>query len=522
MSPEWVTPMSEMGDVGSHHPYACFTRSMTPGANRHRTRLNPLTEGNIMGTVFRKVVTRPVPAGATITQCRDGTATAKWTPRGARRPVVAPVVTLDDGRQVVRQESGSYFARYRDAGGLVREVTTRCRDKAAAEQRLAELERRADRIRAGVMTRREADAADRMNESLDQHIDDYIDRLPGKRGGQATPLHRDNTRRYLRRLAADCGWSCPADLSRSDLEAWIADQSRKGRSARSINCHRAAAAAFASWLADPLIGRLPSNPFGTGRAGVPKADEESDPRRRRRALWPDELTRLVEAAYNAPEPPTTRRYGEHGETVNRYACRLTGRDRGDLWLFLAGTGLRRDEVRKLIVADVRLDAVPPHVRVTAAAAKSRKEQSVPLRSDLVEMLRTRLAGRRPTDNVFEVPGGLIRRFNADCRRAGIPKRDAEGRTVDVHSLRTTFATMLSRSGVTPRVAMELLRHSRIDLTMRTYTDPRLLPLAAAVESLPSVAPSVALSVAAPGDFARLSVASPGTDVQGAGISSDVA
>ena len=32
------------------------------------------------------------------------------------------------------------------------------------------------------------------------------------------------------------------------------------------------------------------------------------------------------------------------------------------------------------------------------------------------------------------------------------------------------------------VAMELIRHSEIGLTMKVYTDPRLLPLAAAIEA----------------------------------------
>ncbi len=447
-----------------------------------------------MGHVYRKIVTRPVPAGAIVTRSRDGTATAKWTPRGSRRPVVAEVITLDDGRQVIRQESGFYFARYRDADGLIRDGSTKCKDKAAAEQALADLERRAERVRSGVMTRRESDAADRMRQSLDKHIDDYIQRLPGKRGGSATATHGEDVKRCLKRLAADCGWNCPADLRREDLERWMSDQARADRSARSINSHRAAVVAFANWLADPLIGRLPANPFGTGRTAIRKADEESDPRRHRRAMTTDELTRLIEAARKAPRRPQERR-GEGDAGLSGLAPeRLSGEHRADLYAFLAGTGLRVGEVRKLTVADVCLDAAVAHVRVPAAVAKSRKEQTVPLRADLVEMLRRHVAGKASGEPVFEVPACLIKRFNADCKRAGIAKRDADGRTVDVHSLRTTFGTMLSRAGVPPRVAMELMRHSRIELTMKTYTDPRLFDLAGAVESLPSVAPA-AVSVA---------------------------
>ena len=466
-----------------------------------------------MGSVFRKTTCRPVPAGAVIIRDRQGNETAKWTPRRASRPVTAPVKTLDDGRKVVEIATGAYYAKYRDADGFVCTVSTGCRDELNARQRLADLERRAERVKSGVLTRREADAVDRLHEPIDRQVAEYVSRLPGRRGGLASPVHRENTRRYLERLAAECRWACLADLSRADLERWIADQSRPGpdgkpiRSARSINCHRAAAVAFANWLADPHIGRLPSNPFGTGRTTTAKADEDADPRRHRRALSPDELARLVDAAKNAPGRRPERRGEGDGSSAKRPAERLSGRDRADLWLILAGTGLRVGEVKKLTVADIRLDAVPPHVRIPASVAKSRREQTVPLRSDLVAILRGRLAGRKPADPLFAIPADLIARFNADCRRAGIPKRDGEGLTVDVHSLRKTFGTMLSRSGVAPRTTMELMRHSRIDLTMSVYTDPKLLPLAAALEA---TTPSVVAKVVATGDSRRHFGASGGT------------
>jgi integrase len=150
------------------------------------------------------------------------------------------------------------------------------------------------------------------------------------------------------------------------------------------------------------------------------------------------------------------------------------------------------------------------------------EQTIPLRSDLVVLLRRRLAGRKPADGIFEIPAALIRRFNADCRRAGIPKRDEEGRTVDIHSLRTTFGTYLALAGVAPRTAMELMRHSEIGLTMKVYTDPRLLPLAAAVEATSSVVPRVVPKVVPPGVSQGHPVALPGTDGRDEGVPSDVA
>lgn len=88
--------------------------------------------------------------------------------------------------------------------------------------------------------------------------------------------------------------------------------------------------------------------------------------------------------------------------------------------------------------------------------------------------------------LFDVPDGLVRIFDRDLAAAGIAKKDADDRTVDVHGLRHTFATMLSQAGVRPRTAQELMRHSDIRLTMTTYTHLGLVDTAGAVESLPSL------------------------------------
>ncbi|MCC5830934.1 MAG: site-specific integrase [Phycisphaeraceae bacterium] len=63
--------------------------------------------------------------------------------------------------------------------------------------------------------------------------------------------------------------------------------------------------------------------------------------------------------------------------------------------------------------------------------------------------------------------------------------DERGRIVDIHSLRHTFNTHLSASGVHPRTAMATIRHSRIDLTMNYDVDPSLLDVAGAVNALPA-------------------------------------
>ena len=83
-----------------------------------------------------------------------------------------------------------------------------------------------------------------------------------------------------------------------------------------------------------------------------------------------------------------------------------------------------------------------------------------------------------------MPRGFIRVFDRDLEAAGIPKEDERGRTADIHALRHTFGTHLSKNGVAPRTAQAAMRHSKLELTMNVYTDPELLDVAAFMEALP--------------------------------------
>jgi Phage integrase family len=77
-------------------------------------------------------------------------------------------------------------------------------------------------------------------------------------------------------------------------------------------------------------------------------------------------------------------------------------------------------------------------------------------------------------------------LNRDLKAAGIPKRDDRGRVIDVHAMRTTFGTLLSKGGVPLRTAQAAMRHSDPSLTANVYTDPRLLDVGAALNALPAL------------------------------------
>jgi hypothetical protein len=71
-----------------------------------------------------------------------------------------PLTTGNDGSERIREESATYVARYRDGNGFVVGVSTKCRDKTAAQSVLADLERRAEKVRARILTSAEDRIAD--------------------------------------------------------------------------------------------------------------------------------------------------------------------------------------------------------------------------------------------------------------------------------------------------------------------------------------------------------------------------
>src|SRR5438046_941952 len=81
----------------------------------------------------------------------------------------------------------------------------------AARQVLADLERKAELVRSGVMTATEAAIGDHQAASLAEHFDAYLAHLEA---AGVTKEHRANVKRQLHRLAADCAFGRLADLSR--------------------------------------------------------------------------------------------------------------------------------------------------------------------------------------------------------------------------------------------------------------------------------------------------------------------
>jgi len=498
-----------------------------------------------MGSVFKPFVTRPLPEGAQLVT-RAGKRVAVWTDASGKKRQ-APATAGDTPR--IRERVGTYVAKYRDGDGVVRRVSTGCKSRDAARAVLADLEGRAEKVKAGIVTQAEANVAEHADTPIVEHVDAYVAALARKRGKGArrtvAPRHVTNVTHTLRLAVAECSFRRLRELNRDAVERWVSrlldlpdgdvlDDGgtvvTPGRpAARTINARLATLTAWGNWLVES--GRLTVNPF----ARLRKLEEADDVRRQRRALTADELRQLLTVARlrpiaefgrpvvkrDTPVPGKPRATWTRAEltfdnvvdAAERGRARLRpdvverlehdGRERALLYAVLVTTGLRKGELAALTVGDVRLDEPQPVVVLPGADAKNGERATLPLRADVAAELRAWIDDKAegvcrqrvgvagvtvpPADMpLFYVPSALVKILDRDLAAAGIPKRDDRGRTVDVHALRHTFATHLVAAGVAPRTAQAAMRHSSLELTMQLYTDPRLLDVAGALAALPAL------------------------------------
>ena len=483
-----------------------------------------------MGMIFRKQYTMPISPGAEITEC-DGEHIARWRLRNGQLRS-GEVVEGNDGKLRVRGETRAYWARCRDGAGHVVEVATGCKDEVAARRVLADLERRAELVRAGVLTADEDGAAGHACQPLSKHLDAYERHLRAKGGA---PRRISQVRSRVERLARECRFARLSRMSADPVERWLVEQADAGMAASTRNSYREALVGFGNWCR--RTRRLTYNPFGD----LPRADQNADRRHQRRALTEAELMRLLTVARLRPlaeygrditrprgtpkRSPRSRatwkrellayesldvavgraREALRGKPELIAECERTGRERALMYKTLALTGLRKGELASLTVGQLDFDGPVAYAILNAADEKNRQGSSIPLRSDLATELSLWLEERlsesqneartgrkpiparlQPSTPLFNVPSGLTRVFDRDLAAAGIPKRDERNRVVDIHALRVTFCTHLCAAHVPLRTAQAAMRHSKPELTANIYTDPKLLDVAGAINALPSL------------------------------------
>jgi integrase len=361
-------------------------------------------------------------------------------------------------------ESPNYSCKFRlDSWSNHKVFALRTTDKRIAEMKERELRIELEKEAMGMLPPRSV--RETLRKPLNGLLDAFLEDLKAKGRTPGTLRKYGGTLRILfRRL----GWQELRDVSPHAFVQWRA---KVNLGAKTLNDLRANLATFFRWLKANALAQ--HNPLElVGRIDTRGATQC------RRALSPDEAARLLGAA------PAFRAF---------------------VYMFALYTGLRRKELNGLRWADVLSDiflvggSLPPAgagegawgrmgscVRVPASISKNRKEAFLPLRPELLAALRSfKPADAADFQFIFRHRVPRIETLRKDLERAGIPLLDRDGRRVDFHSLRMTFGTTLLANGVSPRVAMELMRHSDIKLTTKLYTDPSQLPLSAGVAALPS-------------------------------------
>jgi integrase len=407
-----------------------------------------------------------MPEGAKVG--RNGVVT--WTIRGKKR--TGKLSGKGTGRVSIQVDT--WTAKFTDETGKVRCVPTKTTNREVAEKMLAQFQKDVDRIRTGVTTREELDRAQFHQTPLSDMLEQYRTKMVAD--GTSTP-HIENSLQKIRSMFSYCEIDSLAKIRREAVERWIANEINiKQRASGTINAYLKTVNAFVQYLVD--IDVLPKHPLKQVR----KLNVELDRRKQRRAMTKEEVERLLTATLSGK----AKKVGRPDERVLVYQL-------------LLGTGLRSTELSLLTPSQIDFDRCM--LRIEAAKTKNRKADILPLRPDLVQSLKKRMAmlGIKAHERFFHhTQCNLLEAFYADLKAAGIARIDSAGRCIDVHSLRKTFGTMLARAGVPLTTTQRLMRHSTPLLTAKLYIDVEggdmkqalgQLPVFSVPENIVSVSPN---------------------------------
>ena len=347
---------------------------------------------------------------------------------------------IKDGKP---QVSRSYRGRYRlYEGDKLTDIPLHTTDKRVARERLEGIVREKQLEAVGFLSPHRA----ALQTTLERHLSDYLADLQtvGRDDQYIFDLHN-----RVCRLVRECHWAFLKEVSSDSFLAWRA---RQTLAPKTLNEYLASARSLFNWMVKH--GRIERNPL----ALVQKVQSNGKQLRPRRAFTREEFQRLLAVA--GP--------------------------RKALYLTAVFTGLRRGELAALEWDDLDLDAARPFLKARASTTKSHKEAVIGLHRDVVAELRLIRSGQHaPNQRVFEGLMPRMKRFRTDLKRANVAYINSKGQRADFHSLRYTLATNLALAGTPPRAAMEIMRHSDMRLTTKTYTDAGLLAVWDEVANLPS-------------------------------------
>ncbi|GHT25006.1 hypothetical protein FACS189419_09980 [Planctomycetales bacterium] len=152
---------------------------------------------------------------------------------------------------------------------------------------------------------------------------------------------------------------------------------------------------------------------------------------------------------------------------------------------MLGTGLRSMELAASVPAQFDFDRC--RFTVDPAKTKNKRGGVLPVRPDLAADLKMWIEkhGIGATERIFRyTQNSILQAFYGDLKAAGIERKSADGRLLDVHSFRKTFGTMLARAGVPLTTTQRLMRHSTPELTAKLYIDVDPMEMSRALDKMP--------------------------------------
>lgn len=253
----------------------------------------------------------------------------------------------------------------------------------------------------------------------------------------------------IKKIVAACGFKLPRDIEAAPIKHYLAERRRKEKETfgpATSNHYLTAVKSFVSYL------RRRKLLFDDPLTDLEKLSV-GDPRRQRRVLADDEITKLLKAT------PT-----------NATKHKVRPADRAMVYQVALATGLRAEELAEVTPADF-LFGDHPAITVRASVSKNGKLETLPLDAGIAAILRPYLVGKPVGLPIF--PGRWYRRANemlkSDLAAAKLKAEDDQGRVADFHALRHTCITRWVMRGLHPKVVQILARHSTMELTMAYYT-----------------------------------------------------
>ena len=345
-----------------------------------------------------------------------------------------------DGKPI---ESVTWYGEYRTESMFhPKVVNLHCSEKQVAHAKLQKIVIEEEKTENGLLPAHLLRNTAKIQ--LSDLLVEYVERLKGL---NRTSRHIRNNRSKISQLFSDCDWNLLKDVTPESFELWRDEH--RALAPKTLNDYLGLASSFFNWLVKNE--RLDKNPL------------------RRVSMLPRQLVKPRRAFSD--------------EEFNKLVS-LKSR-RSIVYLLAAYTGLRRSELKALQWGDLKIQGDEAWLAVRASTTKNKKSANLPLHKNILpELLAIKLHYYKPTDQMLKRRIPTMESFKKDLASVGIEYINQRGEVLDFHSLRHTFATNLLKSGVAPRTAMELMRHSDLKLTTKVYTDPSQLPLAQALDKLP--------------------------------------